>query len=72
MPLQATLFADCASASEPPFARAVAYGSYEGGLRELDPPAEIRRRAPRRQCLGRMLAEAIASPRTNLPETRSL
>ncbi|MFZ0294436.1 MAG: ComF family protein, partial [Candidatus Sulfotelmatobacter sp.] len=44
---------------EPPFARAVAYGSYEGGLRELIHLLKYASVRPAAKVLGRMLAEAI-------------
>ena len=53
---------DCAAALLLNFARAVAYGSYEGGLRELIHLLKcyggVR---PAANVLGRMLAEAIAA-----------
>jgi ComF family protein len=45
---------------EPLFARAVAYGSYEGGLRELIHLLKYGGVRPAANVLGRMLAEAIA------------
>ena len=45
---------------EMPFARAVAYGSYEGGLRELIHLLKYGGVRPAANVLGRMLAEAIA------------
>jgi ComF family protein len=45
---------------EPPFAKAVAYGSYQGGLRELIHLLKYERVRPAANVLGRMLAEAIA------------
>lgn len=45
---------------EPPFARAVAYGSYEGGLRELIHLLKYQQVRTAANVLGRMLAEAIA------------
>jgi len=45
----------------PPFARAVAYGSYEGGLRELIHLLKYGGVRPAANVLGRMLAEAIAT-----------
>ncbi len=45
---------------EPSFARAVAYGSYEGGLRELIHLLKYGGVRPAANVLGRMLAEAIA------------
>ncbi len=44
-----------------PFERAVAYGSYEGGLRELIHLLKYSGMRPAAQVLGRMLAEALAS-----------
>jgi ComF family protein len=46
---------------EPPFVRAVAYGSYEGGLRELIHLLKYSGVRPAANLLGRMLAEVIAS-----------
>jgi ComF family protein len=45
---------------QPPFARAVAYGSYQGGLRELIHLLKYEQVRPAANVLGRMLAEAIA------------
>src|SRR5208337_2920763 len=45
--------------TEPAFARAVAYGSYEGGLRELIHLLKFGGVRPAANVLGRMLAEAI-------------
>ena len=44
---------------EPPFARATAYGSYEGGLRELIHLLKYEQVKPAADALGRMLAAAI-------------
>lgn len=44
---------------EPPFARAVAYGSYDGGLRELIHLLKYQQVRPASRVLGRMLAEAL-------------
>lgn len=44
---------------EPPFVRATAYGSYEGGLRELIHLLKYERIRPTANVLGQMLAEAI-------------
>ena len=44
---------------EPPFARASAYGSYDGGLRELIHLLKYEQVRPAAGVLGRMLAEAI-------------
>jgi ComF family protein len=46
---------------EPPFARAVAYGSYDGGLRELIHLLKYQQVRPASRVLGRMLAEALAN-----------
>jgi len=46
---------------EMPFARAVAYGSYEGGLRELIHLLKYGGVRPAANVLGRMLAEAVAT-----------
>ncbi len=45
--------------TEPPFTRALAYGSYEGGLRELIHLLKYERVRPAAGVLGRMLGEAI-------------
>ncbi len=45
---------------EPPFARAVAYGSYDGGLRELIHLLKYEHVRPAAAVLGRMLAEAVS------------
>ncbi len=47
--------------SEPPYARAIAYGSYEGGLRELIHLLKFGGVRPAANVLGRMLAESIAA-----------
>ena len=44
----------------PPFVRAVAYGSYEGGLRELIHLLKYEQVRPAAGALGRMLAQAVA------------
>lgn len=44
---------------EPPFVKAVAYGSYEGGLRELIHILKYGQVRPAANVLGRMLAEVI-------------
>ena len=48
---------------EPPFARAVAYGSYDGGLRELIHLLKYEQVRPAATVLGRMLAEAVSGAR---------
>jgi ComF family protein len=45
---------------EPPFAKAAAYGSYNGGLRELIHLLKYDRVRPAANVLGRMLSEVIA------------
>ena len=45
---------------EPPFVKAAAYGSYEGGLRELIHLLKYDQVRPAASVLGRMLAEAIS------------
>jgi len=45
---------------EPAFARAVAYGSYDGGLRDLIHLLKYQRVRPAATVLGRMLAEVIS------------
>ncbi len=48
---------------EPPFVRAIAYGSYEGGLRELIHLLKYEQVRPAANVLGRMLAEAVGELR---------
>ena len=45
---------------EPPFARAVAYGSYDGGLRELIHLLKYEQVRPASVVLGRMLADTLS------------
>jgi ComF family protein len=52
---------------EPPFARAAAYGSYEGGLRELIQLLKYGGVRPAANVLGRMLAEAMSMLEPELP-----
>ena len=52
---------------EPLFARAAAYGSYEGGLRELIHLLKYGGVRPAANVLGRMLAEAIATLAPEFP-----
>lgn len=47
--------------AEPPFARAAAYGSYEGGLRELIHLLKFGGVRPAANVLGRMLAEVLST-----------
>ena len=53
--------------AHPPFERAVAYGSYEGGLKELIHLLKFERVRPAARVLGRMLAEAMAKLDPGLP-----
>jgi ComF family protein len=52
----------------PPFERAVAYGSYDGGLRDLIHLLKYQQVRPAAGVLGRMLAEAIAALDATLPD----
>jgi len=52
---------------EPAYARAAAYGSYEGGLRDLIHLLKYNGVRPAANVLGRMLAEAIAELAPNFP-----
>jgi len=47
--------------TDPPFERAVAYGSYDGGLRDLIHLLKFQQVRPAAAVLGRMLAETIAN-----------
>ncbi len=51
----------------PPFERAVAYGSYDGGLRDLIHLLKYQQVRPAAAVLGRMLAETLAGLETILP-----
>lgn len=51
----------------PPFERAVAYGSYDGGLRDLIHLLKYQQVRPAAAVLGRMLAETITGVETVLP-----
>ena len=51
----------------PPFERAVAYGSHDGGLRDLIHLLKYQQVRPAAAVLGRMLAEAIAGMESILP-----
>ena len=53
---------------ERPFERAVAYGSYDGGLRELIHLLKYNGVRPAAAVLGRMLAEAMASLRSDFEQ----
>jgi len=53
--------------TDPPFERAVAYGSYEGALRDLIHLLKFQQVRPAAAVLGRMLAEAIANLERAMP-----
>jgi len=55
---------------ERPFERAVAYGSYESGLRELIHLLKFNGVRPAAQVLGRMLAEALTSLEPDFEQAR--
>src|SRR4029077_14965897 len=57
---------------ETPFVKAVAYGSYEGGLRDLIHMLKYQQVRPAANVLGRMLAEAMAGLEPSLGETHLL
>jgi ComF family protein len=52
---------------DPPFERAVAYGSYDGGLRDLIHVLKFQQVRPAAEVLGRMLAESIANLEQAMP-----
>ena len=52
---------------DPPFERAVAYGSYDGGLRDLIHLLKFQQVRPAAAVLGRMLAETIAHLEQTMP-----
>ena len=52
---------------DPPFERAVAYGSYDGGLRDLIHLLKFQQVRPAAAVLGRMLAETIANLEQAMP-----
>jgi ComF family protein len=56
---------------ERPFARAVAYGSYNAGLRELIHLLKYNGVRPAANVLGRMLAEAISTLESSFPQQLS-
>lgn len=56
----------------PPFAKATAYGSYDGGLRELIHLLKYDQVRPAANVLGRMLAEAITDLAASVGETSLL
>ena len=53
--------------ARPPFARAVAYGGYDGGLRDLIHLLKYQQVRPAAAVLGRMLAEAVRGIERRLP-----
>jgi ComF family protein len=53
--------------ADPPFERAVAYGSYEGGLRDLIHVLKFQQVRPAAAVLGRMLAGTIANLEQAMP-----
>jgi ComF family protein len=53
--------------ADPPFERAVAYGSYEGGLRDLIHVLKFQQVRPAAAVLGRLLAETIANLEQAMP-----
>ncbi len=53
--------------ADPPFERAVAYGSYDAGLRDLIHILKFQSVRPAAAVLGRMLAEPIASLEQDMP-----
>ncbi|MGB8011241.1 MAG: ComF family protein [Terriglobales bacterium] len=55
---------------DPPFERAVAYGSYDGGLRDLIHLLKFQQVRPAAAVLGRMLAETIANLEPAMPVGR--
>jgi len=52
---------------DPPFERAVAYGSYDGGLRDLIHVLKFQQVRPAADVLGRMLAETMANLAPAMP-----
>lgn len=73
--LVSTLFADHTDAlcglcqrSHPPFEKAVAYGSYDAGLRDLIHLLKFQQVRPAADVLGRMLGEAIVRMESVLPD----
>ena len=53
--------------SDPPFERAVAYGSYDAGLRDLIHVLKFQSVRPAAAVLGRRLAESIANLERDMP-----
>ena len=58
--------------AEPPFVKAAAYGSYDGGLRELIHLLKYEQVRPAANVLGRMLAEVIVGLSQSFKEARLL
>ncbi len=56
----------------PPFVKAAAYGSYDGGLRELIHLLKYQQVRPASNILGRMLAETISDLQPSFGETKLL
>ncbi len=56
---------------DPPFERAVAYGSYDAGLRDLIHVLKFQQVRPAAGVLGRMLAESIANLEQAMPVGQS-
>jgi ComF family protein len=54
---------------DPPFEKAAAYGSYDGGLRELIHLLKFEQVRPAANVLGRMLAEVIADLEVGFPSS---
>jgi ComF family protein len=54
--------------AHPPFERAVAYGSYDGGLRDLIHLLKYQQVRPGAAVLGRMLGSAVEALETSLPD----
>ena len=54
--------------AHPPFDRAVAYGSYDGGLRDLIHLLKYQRVRPASVVLGRMVGDSVAALETSLPD----
>jgi ComF family protein len=54
--------------AHPPFERALAYGSYDGGLRDLIHLLKYQQVRPAAAVLGRMLAKSVAALEPSLPD----
>lgn len=57
---------------DPPFAKAAAYGSYEGGLRDLIHMLKYQQVRPAANVLGRMLCEVLGSLESSFGESKLL